>query len=296
MDSETCLSCHGGSWEALAKLTSDLGDYNPHDSIHGTIENCNECHKGHSNQVDVCQRMPRQRRPDHEGHAGIAGRGPARAPRASHGAGPARPSPGQDRRPGKTEGAMAAPSAHHAIRGYLEVAPARRFPGGVGGLTMPLQSCHVASRRKGGVVGRRPGVVPSLSQEKITEEALLMMDEEGVGAFTIRGLAGRLGVSPMGIYTYFKSKDEIVASVQTRMRQEYDNAPIPGERWDDSLRRTTPASFRESRPCARERVHPAAGMDARSCSSTRGASSTCTRTKACPLRCTGPCGRWWRRS
>lgn len=62
-------------------------------------------------------------------------------------------------------------------------------------------------------MGRRPGVVPSLSQEKITEEALLMMDEEGVGAFTIRGLAGRLGVSPMGIYTYFKSKDEIVASV-----------------------------------------------------------------------------------
>ena len=93
-------------------------------------------------------------------------------------------------------------------------------------------------------MGRRPGVVPSLSQEKITEEALLMMDEEGVGAFTIRGLAGRLGVSPMGIYTYFKSKDEIVASVQTRMRQEYDNAPIPGERWDDSLRRTT-RSIRE---------------------------------------------------
>lgn len=54
MDSETCLSCHGGSWEALAKTTSDLGDYNPHDSIHGTIENCNECHKGHSGQVDLC--------------------------------------------------------------------------------------------------------------------------------------------------------------------------------------------------------------------------------------------------
>lgn len=54
MDSETCLSCHGGTWEELAKLTDGLGDYNPHDSIHGTIENCNECHKGHSDQVDVC--------------------------------------------------------------------------------------------------------------------------------------------------------------------------------------------------------------------------------------------------
>lgn len=54
MDSETCLSCHGGSWEALAKETAGLGDYNPHDSIHGTIENCNECHKGHSEQKDIC--------------------------------------------------------------------------------------------------------------------------------------------------------------------------------------------------------------------------------------------------
>lgn len=54
MDSQVCLDCHGGSWEELAKQTSDLGDYNPHDSIHGTIENCNECHKGHSAQVDLC--------------------------------------------------------------------------------------------------------------------------------------------------------------------------------------------------------------------------------------------------
>ena len=54
-DTATCLSsgCHE-SWEALAERTEDLGDYNPHDSIHGTIEDCNECHKGHSEQVDIC--------------------------------------------------------------------------------------------------------------------------------------------------------------------------------------------------------------------------------------------------
>ena len=54
MDSQVCLDCHGGTWEELAKLTEDLGDYNPHDTLHGTIENCNECHKGHSEQVDLC--------------------------------------------------------------------------------------------------------------------------------------------------------------------------------------------------------------------------------------------------
>ncbi|MEC4176116.1 cytochrome c3 family protein [Adlercreutzia sp. R21] len=54
-DTATCLSsdCHV-SWDALAERTADLGDYNPHDSIHGTIEDCNECHKGHAEQVDIC--------------------------------------------------------------------------------------------------------------------------------------------------------------------------------------------------------------------------------------------------
>lgn len=54
MDNQVCLDCHGGTWEELAKSTADLGEYNPHDSLHGTIENCNECHKGHSSQVDLC--------------------------------------------------------------------------------------------------------------------------------------------------------------------------------------------------------------------------------------------------
>lgn len=54
-DTATCLEsgCHD-SWENLAQKTADLGDYNPHDSIHGTIEDCNECHKAHSPQVDIC--------------------------------------------------------------------------------------------------------------------------------------------------------------------------------------------------------------------------------------------------
>ena len=54
-DQQTCLSseCHV-SVEALAERTADLGEYNPHASIHGTIEYCNDCHKGHSAQIDTC--------------------------------------------------------------------------------------------------------------------------------------------------------------------------------------------------------------------------------------------------
>ncbi|MBQ9020814.1 MAG: cytochrome c3 family protein [Eggerthellaceae bacterium] len=53
VDTEKCQTCHG-DYETLSKATESLGDYNPHASIHGTIEFCNECHKGHSSQVDIC--------------------------------------------------------------------------------------------------------------------------------------------------------------------------------------------------------------------------------------------------
>ena len=41
---EQCLSCHGGSYEALAEKTADYGDSNPHDSIHGGYSSCVNCH------------------------------------------------------------------------------------------------------------------------------------------------------------------------------------------------------------------------------------------------------------
>lgn len=53
VDNQTCLNCHGGSYSELAKKTASLGAYNPHANPHGEM-NCNECHKGHSAQVDTC--------------------------------------------------------------------------------------------------------------------------------------------------------------------------------------------------------------------------------------------------
>lgn len=41
---EQCLSCHGGSYEALAEATASYGLSNPHDSIHGGPNACVNCH------------------------------------------------------------------------------------------------------------------------------------------------------------------------------------------------------------------------------------------------------------
>ncbi len=53
VDNQLCLDCHEGTYDALAETTSHLDPYNPHKQPHGQM-NCNECHKGHAAQVDVC--------------------------------------------------------------------------------------------------------------------------------------------------------------------------------------------------------------------------------------------------
>ena len=40
---EYCLSCHG-SYDEQAATTAHLGDWNPHDSIHGGYVSCKNCH------------------------------------------------------------------------------------------------------------------------------------------------------------------------------------------------------------------------------------------------------------
>ena len=40
-----CLACHGGSLEANAANTEKYGQWNPHSSIHGGYNSCDNCHE-----------------------------------------------------------------------------------------------------------------------------------------------------------------------------------------------------------------------------------------------------------
>lgn len=59
---EQCLSCHGGSYEALAETTADYGLSNPHNSIHGGYNSCINCHARDKeltdNKCDNCHTWP----------------------------------------------------------------------------------------------------------------------------------------------------------------------------------------------------------------------------------------------
>jgi AcrR family transcriptional regulator len=62
---------------------------------------------------------------------------------------------------------------------------------------------------------RRPqsaaGVAAVLGRERILQAALALIDEQGLAAFNIRGLAAALGVYPAAIYWHVPSRDALVS-------------------------------------------------------------------------------------
>lgn len=85
----------------------------------------------------------------------------------------------------------------------------------------------------------------SLTREGIIDVAYRMIDRDGMAAFTMRALGAELGVSAMAFYAHFASREEVLVAVLTRFMETLDTDPVPGERWDDTLRRTMTSIHRE---------------------------------------------------
>jgi TetR/AcrR family transcriptional regulator, tetracycline repressor protein len=75
----------------------------------------------------------------------------------------------------------------------------------------------------------------TLSRDKIVEAALDLIDHNGAGAVTMRGLAQVLGVTPMALYNHFGNKDELLRGVAEHVIEsaEFDGGQA---KWDDRLR------------------------------------------------------------
>ena len=61
-------------------------------------------------------------------------------------------------------------------------------------------------------------------REKLCETAASLFASRGREGFTMRELAGRLGVSPMTPYRYFRDKDAILAAVRARAFDQFSLA------------------------------------------------------------------------
>ncbi|MGX1763304.1 TetR/AcrR family transcriptional regulator, partial [Streptomyces lydicus] len=85
---------------------------------------------------------------------------------------------------------------------------------------------------------RTPGIGRSgLSRDRILVAALAIADSEGIGAVTMRRVAGRLEVDPMALYRYVENKDALLAGVIEVFWREVE-LPVHNSRdWTGPLRR-----------------------------------------------------------
>ena len=82
---------------------------------------------------------------------------------------------------------------------------------------------------------------PRLSRQSIADAALQMIDEQGVGTTSLRGVAARLGYEPMSLYRYVANRDDLFDAVVDRVIDELDDDPevraTPVHGWQDYLAR-----------------------------------------------------------
>jgi AcrR family transcriptional regulator len=76
----------------------------------------------------------------------------------------------------------------------------------------------------------RRGRPARLSQERIVETALGLIDEGGLEAFTMRALAAELGSDPMAIYRHFSNKAELLGAISDALLADI-GAPAEGTDW-----------------------------------------------------------------
>ena len=81
----------------------------------------------------------------------------------------------------------------------------------------------------------REGRRRQLSREEIARVALELGDREGLEAVTIRRLAAEIGMSPMGLYRYFRSKEELYDAC-VEVATEGTRLELPASGWQDQLR------------------------------------------------------------
>ena len=76
-------------------------------------------------------------------------------------------------------------------------------------------------------------------RERILDAAMAVLQENGPDAITVRAIAGRVGVSPMALYTYFENRAALLAALRERQRARTQ------ARYADMLRRAEAGDVRE---------------------------------------------------
>lgn len=74
-----------------------------------------------------------------------------------------------------------------------------------------------------------------LDRQMIVDQALALLDEQGLDALTMRALAGRLGVRASALYWHVGSRDELVTLMAGTFYRQATDAVSPGLGWREWL-------------------------------------------------------------
>jgi TetR/AcrR family transcriptional regulator, tetracycline repressor protein len=102
--------------------------------------------------------------------------------------------------------------------------------------------CSRVKGAKGGSEGRMAGGATSktrprgsLTREEIINEALVLLDEHGPGALSMRRLADRLGVAPNALYTHVRGKADLIDGLIDQVYAGLTIKPDPAGDWTQQL-------------------------------------------------------------
>jgi AcrR family transcriptional regulator len=77
----------------------------------------------------------------------------------------------------------------------------------------------------------------NLSRDRVVDAALELIDEEGIGALSMRRLGSKLGVEGMALYTHVSSKADLLDAVGGRVADGLDTAFDPALPWQERILR-----------------------------------------------------------
>lgn len=95
-----------------------------------------------------------------------------------------------------------------------------------------------------GAATERPGPVQGQSARSIAAAAIRLADEKGLDALSMRSVASAVGLSAMGLYTYFPGKPEMIAMM---IDETYRMLPLSYDgclTWRDRLDRVANTNWR----------------------------------------------------
>ena len=84
-------------------------------------------------------------------------------------------------------------------------------------------------------IGTRTRLRGSLTRDEIIKEALILLEQQGPEALSMRRLADRLGVAPNALYTHVRGKADLIDGLIDQVYAGLELHPDPSKDWTDQL-------------------------------------------------------------